>query len=541
MKLIAYLLRHSRRLLIISIVAGTASGAANAGVLALINSALAGRGSAGRLALGFTGLCLLTVACRGVSEVLFNYIGERTILAMRTQLSHQVLAVPLRQLEEIGAHRVLSTLTDDVPTVSLVVGVLPSMSVSAAVLIGALAYLGWLSWQVMALLLVLLAFGLASYQLPFLRGLRVMLRARELADGLYKSFRALTEGAKELRLNRRRQEDFLDRDLLATAEQVRIHNTRAMRIFTLTGSWGQLLVFFAIGMLLFVLPAVTPTSRATLTGYTLTLLFLMTPLQTLMNVLPTLSRANVALNRIDSLGFQLAATASREAAAPAPLAASWRLLELDGVTHAYQREGHEGRFVVGPIDLRLTPGELVFIAGGNGSGKTTLAKVLTGLYLPDSGEIRLDGEAIADANRDAYRQLFAAVFFDFFLFHTLLGVEQAGLDAKAAQLLAGLELQHKVRVEDGRLTTTDLSQGQRKRLALLTAFLEDRPIYLFDEWAADQDPHFKEVFYREVLPRLKAEGKTAVVITHDDRYYPLADRVIKLEEGKIVAEHAGGG
>ena len=501
MKLIAYLLRHSRRLLVISIVAGTVSGAANAGVLALINSALAGRGGAGRLALGFVALCLLTVACRGLSEVLFNYIGDRTILAMRTQLSRQVLAVPLRQLEEIGPHRVLSTLTDDVPTVSLVVGVLPSMSVSAAVLIGALAYLGWLSWRVMALLLLLLAFGLASYQLPFLRGLRVMQRARELADGLYKSFRALTEGAKELRLNRKRQEVFLDQDLLAAAEQVRIHNTRAMRIFTLTGSWGQLLVFFAIGMLLFVLPAMTPTSRATLTGYTLTLLFLMTPLQTLMNVLPALSRANVALNRIDKLGFQLAATASREAAAPAPLAASWRLLELDGVTHAYQREGHEGRFAVGPIDLRLTPGELVFIAGGNGSGKTTLAKVLTGLYLPDAGEIRLDGEPIGDGNRDAYRQLFAAVFFDFYLFHSLLGLEQPDLDAKAAHLLAGLELQHKVRVVEGRLTTTELSQGQRKRLALLTAFLEDRPIYLFDEWAADQDPHFKEVFYREVLPR----------------------------------------
>jgi putative ATP-binding cassette transporter len=89
-------------------------------------------------------------------------------------------------------------------------------------------------------------------------------------------------------------------------------------------------------------------------------------------------------------------------------------------------------------------------------------------------------------------------------------------------------------VREGAFSTLALSQGQRKRLALLTAYLEDRPIYLFDEWAADQDPQFKEIFYHHLLPELRARNKTVLVITHDDRYYDVADRLIKLDYGKLV-------
>jgi putative ATP-binding cassette transporter len=177
---------------------------------------------------------------------------------------------------------------------------------------------------------------------------------------------------------------------------------------------------------------------------------------------------------------------------------------------------------------------MVFLVGGNGSGKSTLAKIVTGLYLPEAGEIRLDGELVTNQNRDSYRQLFSAVFADFFVFDNLLGLDSADLDSRAGGYLEQLHLKHKVRVTNGVLSTTAVSQGQRKRLALLTAYLEDRPFYLFDEWASDQDPLFKKVFYTQLLPDLKARGKTVLVITHDDRYFGLADRVIKLDYGKIA-------
>jgi putative pyoverdin transport system ATP-binding/permease protein len=145
----------------------------------------------------------------------------------------------------------------------------------------------------------------------------------------------------------------------------------------------------------------------------------------------------------------------------------------------------------------------------------------------------VDGQTITDENRDDYRQLFSTVFSDFFLFETLLGLEAPHLDDRAQEFLTALHLERTVRVRDGVLSTTALSQGQRKRLALLTAYLEDRPFYLFDEWASDQDPQFKEVFYTQLLPELRTNGKTVFVITHDEKYFHVADRLIKLDYGHL--------
>jgi putative pyoverdin transport system ATP-binding/permease protein len=130
------------------------------------------------------------------------------------------------------------------------------------------------------------------------------------------------------------------------------------------------------------------------------------------------------------------------------------------------------------------------------------------------------------------------VFSDFHLFESLLGLEGPELDERAREYIGQLKLTPKIEVKDGALSTLDLSQGQRKRLALLTAYLEDRPVYLFDEWAADQDPLFKEVFYYQLLPELKAKGKTIVVISHDDHYYHVADRIVKLEYGAVEYDSA---
>jgi len=210
---------------------------------------------------------------------------------------------------------------------------------------------------------------------------------------------------------------------------------------------------------------------------------------------------------------------------------------LIGATHSYHQEKDDSNFVLGPIDLAFEPGEIVFIVGGNGSGKSTLAKLVTGLYPPETGELRLDGKPITDQNRDDYRQNFSAVFSDFYVFESLLGLHAEDLDAQARDYLEQLHLDHKVKVNNGSLSTTALSHGQRKRLALLTAYLEDRPICVFDEWASDQDPQFKKVFYTDLLPELKARGKTALIITHDEKYFPLADRIVKLDYGKLVYEN----
>jgi putative pyoverdin transport system ATP-binding/permease protein len=194
--------------------------------------------------------------------------------------------------------------------------------------------------------------------------------------------------------------------------------------------------------------------------------------------------------------------------------------------------GEQG-FKLGPIDLNMRSGELIFIVGSNGSGKSTLAKLITGLYTPRSGQISLNGEPITEANVEWYRQHFATTFADAYLFDSYLGFDNPQLDREVGKYLQEFQLDQKVSVNNGVLSTTSLSQGQRKRLALLTAFLEDRPIYLFDEWASDQDPTFREIFYEQMLIQLKNRGKLVIVITHDDRYFHLADRILQLNYGRV--------
>jgi putative ATP-binding cassette transporter len=303
-------------------------------------------------------------------------------------------------------------------------------------------------------------------------------------------------------------------------------------------AWGFASVYIIIlALILFIVPGfVGNFTGHVLTGYALTVLYIAGPMMLLVGTIPTLNNATVSLERVEELGLTLAQPKrlSDEGRAMPGKRVSWREIELRGITHSYYREREASSFTLGPINLNLSRGELIFLVGGNGSGKTTLAKLLCGLYIPESGSLLLDGKPVSDLTRDQYRQLFSVVFSDFYLFEKLLGLEAKNLDARAAHYIERLQLEHKVEVRDGQLSTVDLSQGQRKRLALLTAYLEDRPVYIFDEWAADQDPVFREIFYYELLPELKARGKTVVVISHDDRYYGMADRIVTLDYGQLV-------
>jgi ABC-type siderophore export system fused ATPase/permease subunit len=213
---------------------------------------------------------------------------------------------------------------------------------------------------------------------------------------------------------------------------------------------------------------------------------------------------------------------------------------MTGIQFRYVDKFSEATFKIGPIDFNLHPGELVFITGGNGSGKSTFLRVLAGLYPPDSGQIRLNGQQINDETRDMYRSLMSAIFFDYHLFRKLYGIRDPE-PAEVDQLLRQFRLDTKTSLTNGEFRTLDLSGGQRRRLALIVSLLEKRPILLLDEWTAEQDPEFRRKFYDELLPELMGAGATVVVITHDDRYLNelhLPARRIHMDEGRIVEQHS---
>lgn len=481
------------------------------------------------LFLGFCGLLLITYT---VSQVVLTSLAQNVVHTLRLQLTRQILNCPLQHLEQLGAPKLLAALTEDVEAIAASSASVSIVCTSLALVLGCFIYLCWLSPLLFLILMGVSAVVLAVLQFLIAEGQRIFTKARNVQDRLFQYFQAVMLGTKELKLHHVRRQAFLTEELVVTLGQVRKYWIWGMAMYALVGGVGFALVFLMVGLLLFVLPTFLSVSASLLTSYVLVILFLITPINGILGLLPQVVRANVALAKVESLGLSLAAQTTERLDLDLVAHPSWQGWRLEGVTHSYLGGDHP--FTLGPLTLQFRPGEIVFVVGGNGSGKSTLVKLLTGLYQPESGQIVFNGDVIRDRNREQYRQQFSAVFADFYLFDRFLGLE----DDNAQHYLQLLELEHKVKIEDGRLSTLNLSQGQRKRLALLTAYLEDRPIYVFDEWASDQDPVFKSVFYTQLLPALKQRGKTVIVVTHDDRYFECCDRIIKLDYGQIQSDES---
>ena len=262
----------------------------------------------------------------------------------------------------------------------------------------------------------------------------------------------------------------------------------------------------------------------------MTLLFMRAPLTAAVGALPMLMQSKVALQALADLGLADYTTAFHS---PFRLPENWRTIRLENITYAYPQQGGQ-TFALQPINLTIHRGETLFLIGGNGSGKSTLSMLLAGLYTPASGKIFVDDIEITAENRPAYRQLFTSVFTDFHIFEQLVdGIGEDAAQAQIARWLARLQLDEKVKIEQNRILNSKLSQGQKKRLGLLAAALENRSIIILDEWAADQDPQFRRIFYEQLLPLLKQSGSTIFAISHDDKYFHHAERVISMKQGVL--------
>ncbi len=532
MKLIVFLLKVSWRIALLAGLIGAVSGAASAGLVALTSYVLGSANPSATILIGlFTALCVVILVTRLASQVLLCGLTVNSTSQLRLGLCRRIVESPLRHLEEIGDHRMLASLTNDVAVISQAMNGVPTLGINIVVLICGAVYLGTLSMSLMIGAAFFCLLSMAAYWYSSEWADRYVERARESQDVLFKHIRELIEGIKELKTHHARREAFFDH--VIEAEGVFRHRQfLGDSLYDTAVTCGRMMFFVAIGLLLFLWPRLAGVKPETLGAYTLTIFYLMSPLEQIMGWLPTMAWASTSVSKIEKLGLMLDEQET-ESTAMTPIR-GWEQIELAGITHTYRRESQPHDFVLGPVNLTLYPGEIIFVVGGNGSGKTTLAKLLAGLYVPHAGEIRLDGQPIDADNRESYRQLFSVIFDGAVVFDNLWGLEGDDLDRRAGEYLRLLELDHKVTVTNGSFSTTSLSRGQRKRLALVTAYLENRPIYVFDEWAADQDPTFRRVFYLNLLPELKRRGKTVVAITHDDRYFSGADRIVKLEVGKVV-------
>lgn len=530
MKLLNLLFRDNRLPFAGIIVLSLCSALLSIGVIAFVNWRLIGlQSDLGSALATFLGLLVLLLICAAAGQISLHRLGHAFVYRLRRSLVGRVMNTDIERLERIGGARILASLASDIRNITIAFVHLPELVYGLILSLAAFAFLAWLSPALFGITISWLTLTLVVGWLLVGKVNRHIRLLREAEDHLYQDYQAIIDGRKELALNRDRARLLFDEEFDRDARAYRDHVTRADIYNGLAGNWANCMVLGSIGLVFFCASGLGWATSAVAATFALTVLFLRAPLVSSVAALPALLAARISLDKLEAL--ELAPEHGTQAISPL---GDWQQLQLCGLHYRYPGEGDETGFDVGPIDLQLRRGELVFLVGGNGSGKSTLARLLTGLHRPDAGEIRLDGQALAAEQWPAYRQLFASVFTDFHLFARLLGPQGGEVpESLVGHWLERLRLAHKVRFASGRLADTRFSQGQRKRLALMLAMLEGRDILVLDEWAADQDPLFRRLFYRELLPQLKAAGKTIIAITHDDHYFDQADRLLKMDGGRL--------
>lgn len=493
----------------------------------------------------FAIVALLHIIFQLLTSLLPACMGRRITQSLRSGLAKSVLAAPLSLVEKLGIPDVHAILTNDIPVVARSLFVLPLLLANAAVVFFGFVYIGYKSFAALVIFIFALGIGIAGYALFY----RHAAKFTNLARGEYSNFSkhlfALLFGLKELKLHCQRRRWFFNADLHLSTRRLGAYGFKEHMWFEFGSGFGQVCYYFLLGSLIGWKLHNPLANDVAFTACVLAIVYLIGHVTVLVDLAPTVTEGVVSLNRLHTLQFSL--NVQQSPTAPSfgmskHLSNSivWKQISLNNVEVCYEETHKPDQFLLGPVTLTLSPGQLIFIVGGNGSGKSTLIKTLCGLYSPSKGEITVDSENLNEFGIERYRNLFSTVFADFFILRRILD-RDADITRKMhlRQYLSMFGLEDKVLEEQGCLSEPmDLSSGQRRRLALVVACLDDRPILILDEWAADQDPVSREFFYSQFLPGLTAAGKCVVVVSHDDRYFHIADRILKLEGGKVVSERA---
>ena len=474
-----------------------------------------------------------------------KYSLNETAITARTAISktHIRIADKVRRanllaFEDIGKSRIYTTLTENSELIFEASRRVASFLTYAIMTVFSFLYIAYLSVTAFWLSLIVIVSGSLVYaynERSISKELHLSMRKEsEFLDSL----NHVLEGFKELKMNKGKSDDLFQNYLKVISAGAREVRLKTELSFISNTIFASFFIFALLGAVVFLLPQIAEAPPRLIISVVAVLLFVMGPLGFLVDAAPVIMKGNMAvakLNELENILDPVDDTKDTLVEGPLQRKDDFARIAMERVVFSYKAPDEQAVFSLGPLDLTIHKGEVLFIVGGNGSGKTTLIKLLAGLYYPQGGLISFDDIPVNAHNYEYYRRFYSIIFMDFHLFDRLYGLEKIDED-KLNRLLQAMELSDKIAYREGKWSAINLSTGQRKRLALIVALLEDRPLYIFDEVAADQDPIFRKHFYEQILKELKAQGKTIIAVTHDDRYFHVADRVLKMEYGKIVDE-----
>lgn len=463
---------------------------------------------------------------------------ENIVHSIRIRIIKKLRDTSLLSFETMPRGIIQSVLSTDAMTISTSAGMILNSLSSLIMLIFITGYLFILSPT--ALFLVIISMGTCIfYYFLTSDSMKKKLETASLQESqFYSNLDGLFNGFKELKLSRLKADDFYNRELeeiVKTTAELRTEAGLSTNNIILLGS---VFIFITMGCVLFLLPALDPKSIPKIGQIITVVFFTINPVSDFVGALPMVSKARASINNIDDIEALIDKNTNElelKAESKSFRKSHFDKIILKDLVFEYpKRKDGNHSFKLGPINMSLDRGEIVFLVGGNGSGKSTLLKTFCGLYNSQQGSVLINGKKVSGSNIAAYRNLFSPIFSDFHIFPRLIGMKNLN-DDYIEELLEVMELNDITEIsEAGKISNLNLSTGQRKRLALIISVLDDRPIHIFDEWAADQDPTFRKFFYERILRQMKEDGKTVIAATHDDHYFKWADRVLKLEYGELA-------
>lgn len=525
--------RQLRMMFLLTLVAGLAN-AALIVVITDVAEIVANAGRPGPFAwMAFLGVFGLYYVANQFALVRSMAIIEDLLNRKRLEIADKLRKSELLVADRLGRGRLYNLVAKETNHLSVTFPLIVDAIQQMILLAVALLYLLYLSPAAFVVFLATVCVGILGYKAIDRRFREILRLVERMQAQMLDAIVDIIHGCKELRLNTQRSE------AVAAAYRKRSHILERLLVRSVE-HWvslillGSLITFLMLGVVAFAFPAYVSGHKAIIFQLVPVLLFCMGTLSKTVAQSPMFMRAEVGLQSILAVDRELSAASSispEEARRQSKAFLDFSTISFNGIRFSYDRKDPQA-YTVGPLNLTVSRGEVIFLVGGNGSGKSTALRMMTGLYPLHSGWIGVDDAAVSGKAVAGYRELFSSVFVDFHLFDRLYGLEDID-PGRVNRLIAEMGLADKVTFEGGHFNQLHLSTGQRKRLALIAAVVEDRPIYVFDEWSAEQDVHFREYFYNSFIPNLRTQGKLVIATTHDEKYWKVADRVVKLDLGRI--------
>jgi putative ATP-binding cassette transporter len=459
-------------------------------------------------------------------------LSETIVFGVRERIVKYLMNTELLQFEELGRAEIYTRLTKDTNEISGSASPIANGIQATVLVFFAIIYLGFLNFTAFIITIVLIALAISNYFISSHKIQSEIGDAVSLETIYFEKINEVTGGFKEIKIHQQKKLDLFFGRIQEISKKLREKKIFTSSKMSFYFVFAQAFFYVLLGTMVFIVPVIDQGVLTDVSKITATILFIIMPLGDAVGTFEVMNRASVSVYNITNLEKRLKEKTYGVLEDPVleGLFDNFTHLKFNNLQFAYKDASGKEQFGIGPINFEVNRGEIIFIVGGNGSGKSTLIKLLTGLYLPDIGNIYVDDMAVSKENIQEYRELFAVIFADFFLFSELYGIKDIDT-GKVLKLLKQMNLAEKTGYKDGAFSNQSLSTGQRKRLAMISLILEDKKVLVFDEWAADQDPEFRKYFYNELIFEFKKQGKTIIAITHDDYYFDKADKIYKMDYG----------